>query len=158
MSGTSAPLVELQCDTRGRGLERGLVVHAARIPEHPPLHAVRVAGLDLRPHLRGRVVRRPEGEVLIPRAQGGGAANGCRSAVRVLQSVCDRLVRMRVRIRYAVRPRIVMRGIHHRQHDVDGVDELLPLLSDAHVGGVRCGETEYTVSYTHLTLPTNREV
>ena len=137
-------------------MNRALRVHAPRIPEHPSLNSVGVSRLDLRAHFGGRVVRRAEREVLVPRSERCRAGNSRGATVRVLQSVRDRLVRMRVRIADAVRAGIVVRRIHHWQHDVDGVDELLPLLSDPHVRRVRGRETEDIGRHRNAERPESR--
>ena len=72
-----------------------------------------------------------------------------RAALRVLQGVVDHAVGVRVRGRVAVAPRRVMRRVRHRQDDINGVDELLPSLTDSHVGGVGRRQAEHVSGDRH---------
>src|SRR6266404_8523528 len=76
------------------------------------------------------------------RARNNSSRNSCASALHVLECVIDRRIRMRVWISQSVTPGGEVRRIHHWENHVSLVDESLPLLSDPHVGGIGCGESE----------------
>src|SRR3954470_5440455 len=60
----------------GIGPQRVVAVVASRIPEDPALEAIIEPGLDLRSNVGGAIVRRSEGEVLVPRNDLGGVSDG----------------------------------------------------------------------------------